>query len=170
MTSHRLPVQLATPTSYLQTACASSTLAVTNLLEHDMSVLGPALDTNVQDHIMLRKVRRVMVVLVVLHRLPRDIDEIGIPEAVDGLQHAAPGDAPAPVDVSHDVRPQRPRTLVPRGVGVQVDGRADGAAEQGRPERVLQGLVADRGVADLRMGGGAAAEFVDDGEELAVVL
>lgn len=161
---------------------AYSTLSfLSELLKDDMPILSPALDTNIQDDMMLRKVLRAMILLVVLHRLPRDIDQIPVLPLeplilLDGLQHAPSHDAPATVDVPHDVRPQRPRALVPRRVGAQVDGRADGVAEEGWPKRVVQGLVAQRGVPDPRIAGvlvvvaATPTELFDDGEELVFVL
>lgn len=138
-----------------------------------MPVLGIPAVSDIQNDKMLPKVLRVVVVVVVPDRRPRDVDEV-VPtltlthtltrrpafqlspdRGLKLLENLPARDAPAPVDVAHDVRPQGPRALVPGRVGVLVEGRADREAEEGRAEGVGEDLVREGRVADARQREGA---------------
>lgn len=73
---------------------------------------------------ILRKVLRMMIRIVFGDALPTDVDDIASTAAVDVLLDDAARAPQTPVDVAHDVRPQRPGALVPRRRRRHVDGRA----------------------------------------------
>lgn len=104
------------------------TFSITHLHEHHMSILCPALTSSLEDYPVLPKVFCMMVMVVMRHRLPSNVDHIAVFKAIDRFRHLATSDSSTAVHMPHDVRPQRPRVL-PRHVGTCVDCCADGAAE-----------------------------------------
>lgn len=100
-------------------------LAVAYLFEHDMAVLSPAPKTDVQDHKMPLEVLGVVIVIMMFHRLPGNEDQIPILNIFDRFQYTSSHNSLAPVNMSHDVCPQWPSTLMPCSVSALVDGRAD---------------------------------------------
>lgn len=122
---------------------------------------------------ILRKVLRMMIRIVLGDALPADVDDIARPAAVDVLLDDAARAPQTPVDVAHDVRPQRPGALVPRRRRRHVDGRA---RHGGAPGQCLRGgrevpdvRVADQEGSWLR-GLGVRYERLEESLELGVVF
>lgn len=105
-----------------------STFSVSYLDKNNVSVLCPALTANLEDYPMLPEMFRLMVVIVLLNRLPGNIDHIAVFKSFDRFRHLASGNTPAAVDVPDDVRPKWPCVL-PRNIGACIYGCANGTTE-----------------------------------------